>query len=264
MDRHLFLQDERMFTSVVTRLRAAGCVFAEEEAQWLVEEAKSTSHLNAMVEQRVAGFPLEQVIGWAEFCGHRIVVEPGVFVPRRRTELLVQEAAKLTLEGDTVVDLCCGTGAVGAVLAAIHKGITLYGADLDPVAVHCALRNLQKVGGRVFEGNLFEPLPPELLDRINLLAVNAPYVPTHAIERLPKEAQLYEARLALDGGIDGLDIQRLVAAAAPLWLAPGGYVLVETSEQQMELTVQILKDNGLQTSVARCEQLEATVVIGRK
>ena len=77
---------------VVARLRAAGCVFAEDEARLLMTTARTPDELDAMVERRAAGLPLEQVLGWAEFCGLRIAVDPGVFVPRRRTEFLVQQA----------------------------------------------------------------------------------------------------------------------------------------------------------------------------
>src|SRR6266581_4844482 len=85
--------------SVVARLRAAGCVFAEDEARLLMSAARTSAELDAMVGQRAAGLPLEQVLGWAEFCGLRISVAPGVFVPRRRTEFLVRQAAVL-IRGD--------------------------------------------------------------------------------------------------------------------------------------------------------------------
>ena len=103
----------------MARLRAAGCVFAEDEAALIVEAAASPDELEAMVVRRGSGLPLEQVLGWAEFCGLRIVVEPGVFVPRRRTALLVEQTIAL-LDGvrePVVVDLCCGTGAVAV---AVH------------------------------------------------------------------------------------------------------------------------------------------------
>ena len=93
---------------VVATLRAAGCVFAEDEARLLVDAARSPAELTALLERRVAGEPLEHLLGWAEFCGLRIAVAPGVFVPRRRTELLVRLAAPLLQRGDVVVELCCG------------------------------------------------------------------------------------------------------------------------------------------------------------
>ena len=96
---------------IVSTLRNAGCVFAEDEARLLIEAAADPAELARLVERRVAGIPLEQLLGWAEFAGLRIVVEPGVFVPRRRTELLVAEAARRAPPHATVVELCCGSGA---------------------------------------------------------------------------------------------------------------------------------------------------------
>src|SRR3954471_10190874 len=127
---------------LVGRLRAAGCVFAEDEARLLTTAASGPADLDAMPARRVAGDPLEHVLGWAEFCGRRIAVDPGVFVPRRRTEFLVQYAASLAGPGDVVVDLCCGSGAIGAALAAAVPGIEVHAADVDPAAVRCAWRNL--------------------------------------------------------------------------------------------------------------------------
>ena len=258
---------------VVLRLRAAGCVFAEDEARLLVSGARTPSHLAEMVDRRVAGLPLEQILGWAEFCGLRIVLEPGVFVPRRRTEFLVSQAITLagqsaagpsTARPQTVVDLCCGSGAVGGALAARLEGIELHAADVDPAAVRCARRNVAAVGGHVYEGDLYEPLPAALRGRVDLLTVNAPYVPTEAIRLMPPESRRYEARVALDGGADGLDVQRRVAAAAPMWLAPGGHLLVETSERQASRTREVLARVGLVSWVASSDELDATVVIGTR
>src|SRR3954471_20501756 len=140
------------FQTVVTRLRAAGCVFAEDEAELLIAEAPTPAELTAMVERRAAGIPLEYVLGWAAFCGLRISVDPGVFVPRRRTELLVREAAALTSPGMVVIDLCCGSGALGVALATLAGPVELHAADVAPVAVACARRNVAAVGGHVYEG----------------------------------------------------------------------------------------------------------------
>src|ERR1700733_10037772 len=82
---------------VTGRLRAAGCVFAEDEARLILATARTPAELDAMVARRAAGLPLEHVLGWAEFCGLRIAVDPGVFVPRRRTEFLASQAVAVTL-----------------------------------------------------------------------------------------------------------------------------------------------------------------------
>jgi release factor glutamine methyltransferase len=255
-------------SAIVTRLRAAGCVFAEDEAQLLIEAAGTPDGLAAMVDRRAAGEPIEQVVGWAEFYGLRVVVDPGVFVPRRRTEFLVRLAASLAWQAGkrrpVVVDLCCGTGAVAAALASALPGTEVHAADIDPAAVRCARRNLAAAGGTVYQGDLFAPLPAALHGRVDILAANVPYVPSDEVGSLPREARLYEPLAALDGGGDGLDVLRRVAAEAAGWLAPGGGLLTETSERQAEQAAGIVAGHGLAARVTRNVELNATVVTGIK
>ncbi len=228
--------------------------------------APTAADLTAMVDRRAAGLPLEHVLGWAEFCGLRVAVDPGVFVPRRRTEFLVRRAADLVAvlarPRAVVVDLCCGSGAVGAALMSAVDRLELIAVDIDPAAVRCARRNLTAAGGRVYPGDLYDPLPPELRGRVDILVANAPYVPTEAIGFMPPEARDHEPRVALDGGADGLDIQRRVAAGASRWLAAGGYLLVETSERQAPQLAETFARHGLIPQVASSVELTATVVIG--
>ena len=247
---------------VVARLRAAGCVFAEDEASLIISTARTPEELAVMVDRRVDGLPLEQVLGWAEFCGLRIAVDPGVFVPRRRTEFLVQLAAEGAAAGDIVVDLCCGVGAIGAALAACVGGLAVHATDIDPAAVRCARRNLLGSGGRVYQGDLFDPLPPALRGRVAVIAANVPYVPSDEVRLLPAEARAHEPLVALDGGPDGLDVLRRVAAGAPDWLGPGGHLLIETSERQVTPAVAAFEASGLAVRVESSDDLNATVVIG--
>src|SRR5208283_3632192 len=300
-----------------SRLRAAGCVFAEDEARLLMSTARTPDELDAMVDRRVAGLPLEQVLGWAEFCGLRITVAPGVFVPRRRTEFLVRQAT-LLIRGDDppgppaapvsvspggthppgpplggthslgpplgrahrpsrsprpgegmawpgvlIVDLCCGAGAIGAALAATVDRAEVHAADIDPAAVRCARRNLPAPRGHVYQGDLYESLPAALRGRAGVLVANVPYVPTEEIGFLPPEARAHEPRVALDGGADGLDMLRRVAAGASEWLRPGGHLLIETSEPQAPSAQAAFVASGLSAWVASSDDLDATVVIGR-
>jgi release factor glutamine methyltransferase len=249
---------------IVARLRDAGCVFAEDEAGMLISGARTKTHLAEMVDRRIAGEPIEHVLGWAEFCGVRIAVDRGVFVPRRRTEFLVRQAVSLAQQGAVVVDLCCGSGAVGVALATAAEGVELHAVDIDPVAVRCARRNLAPFRGRVYEGDLDEPLPRALRGRVDVVVANTPYVPSGSVELLPAEARLHEPKVALDGGEDGLDVQRRVIAAAPRWLSRGGHLLVETSERQAPQTVEAFVRHGLIPRVARSDELSATVVIGTR
>jgi release factor glutamine methyltransferase len=256
-------------------LRAAGCVFAEEEAELLVAAAATPADLAAMVERRAAGLPLEHVVGWAEFCGLRIAVGPGVFVPRRRSELLVRQAIAIARAprpgGDparsarpVVVDLCCGSGAIGVAVVAALGGAELHAADLEPAAVACARANVAAGRGQVYQGDLYDPLPATLRGRVDLLVVNAPYVPTAHIALLPSEARLHEPAIALDGGADGVAVHRRVAAEAAAWLASDGRLLIETSERQAALTAAAVSAGGLVPTVVSDDDLAATVVLGSR
>ncbi|MEU8775145.1 putative protein N(5)-glutamine methyltransferase [Streptomyces sp. NPDC048606] len=251
-------------TTLVERLRAAGCVFAEEEADLLVGAAADEGRLEGMVARRVAGEPLEHVLGWAEFAGLRVEVGAGAFVPRRRTEFLVERAVELAVPGTVVLDLCCGVGALGAAVAAgVPGGVELHVADIDPGALAYARRNVAPYGGSVWEGDLYAALPADLRGRIGVLVVNAPYVPTEEIGLMPPEARDHEPLVSLDGGADGLDVHRRIAARAAAWLAPGGYLLIETSARQAPVTASALTAGGLEVRAVTSEELYATVVIGR-
>ncbi|GAA1606986.1 putative protein N(5)-glutamine methyltransferase [Actinoplanes couchii] len=242
----------------VRKLRKAGCVFAEDEAQALQEAAVDDLALAALVDRRATGEPVEQVVGWANFCGVRVHLAPGVFVPRVRSELLVETAA--AQPATTVVDLCCGSGALGLALRHRRPEITLHAADLDPRAVACARRNL---GGNVHRGDLFEALPPELRGRIDLLLANVPYVATAHIPFLPAEARVHEPHTALDGGDDGLQIFRRVAKEAKHWLSPRGLLISEITEAQTTPAIEITTRHGLTPTVVTDDDLDARAILAR-
>jgi len=171
-----------------------------------------------------------------------------------------------------IIDLCCGTGALGlAVAAGLAGRAELHAADLDPAAVACARRNIEpaasgdagRVTGHVYVGDLFEALPGGLRGRADILICNAPYVPTGDVAFLPAEARDHEPLVALDGGLDGLTVLRRAAADAPAWLAPGGTLLVETSDRQAPEMAAAMAAAGLSPAIRTDEDWGATVVTGR-
>jgi len=249
---------------VVARLRAAGCVFAEDEAMLLLASAESPAELTRLVERRTAGEPLEHLVGWAEFAGHRVAVGPGVFVPRRRTELLVR-CALAVLAGRAepiMLDLCCGAGAIGVAVLAARPDVQLWSVDLDPAAVSCARGNLP--GRPVLAGDLLAPIPARLLGQVAVLTANAPYVPAAAIALMPREARDHEARLALDGGVDGLGVVRRVLSGALAALAPDGSVLIEAGSGQLDAVVEYADSIGLTATVHTDPDLDAIAVECRR
>jgi release factor glutamine methyltransferase len=252
---------------LVATLRAAGCVFAEDEARLLLAQAGTPAELDDLVRRRVAGEPLEQVLGSAEFRGLRVAVEPGVFVPRRRTGLLVDVAVRAARRVapprvPVVVDLCCGSGAVAAAVAAELVGrVALHAADVDPAAVACARRNLDG-RAQVHQGDLFAALPSALQGELDVVVACTPYVPTAEVGLMPPEARDHEPLTALDGGADGLDVVRRLLAGAPGWLRAGGFVAVETGDRQAEPAAEAFTRAGLVPSVVTDDDLGATVVTG--
>ena len=247
---------------LVARLRAAGCVFAEDEARLLLEAADEGHDLDDLARRRIAGEPLEHLLGWAEFRGLRLAVEPGVFVPRSRTALLVDQAltALPDVPRPVVVDLCCGCGAVGAALLSARPELDVHAADVDPAAVRCARRNLP--ADRVHEGDLYAALPTALRGGVDVLVANAPYVPTDDIALMPPEARDHEPRTALDGGNDGLDVLHRVVAGAPDWLRAGGTLLVESSTGQAPVLVAAMTAAGLEPRIVRDDETGGTAIVG--
>ena len=247
--------------ALAARLRAGGSVFAEDEADLLLEAGDGEPvRLRALVQRRLAGEPLEYVLGWAAFDGHRIRVTPGVFVPRSRTTVVVEQAARRLQRYDRVVDLCCGAGAISVALFGRVGALDLVATDIDPDAVDVAAENIGD-RGIVVAGDLFAPLPERFRGAVTVIAVNAPYVPTASIALMPTEAREHEHRIALDGGADGLDLHRRIAASAGEWLRPGGAVVIEVSEAQAEASAAAFAAAGFTTAVERDAEVDGTCIV---
>lgn len=243
-------------------LRAAGCVRPQAEARILLGAARDPNHLDELLERRVRGAPLEHVVGWAAFCGLRIQVTDGVFIPRRRSEALAEVATGFARPGAVVVDLCCGSGAIGLVLARAVPGVHLVAADVDERAVACALRNLEPLTEtEVHRGDLWSALPPALAGRVDVAIANAPYVPTGDIALMPRDWREHEPLAALDGGPDGLGPHRRLLADAGRWLASGGVLLVEVSRAQAVPLSLLATDAGLDSRVERRRDGAAVVSV---
>ncbi|MFL6106266.1 MAG: putative protein N(5)-glutamine methyltransferase [Marmoricola sp.] len=249
---------------VVATLRSAGCVYAEDEARLLIEAGGTADDLDELVERRVAGEPLEWILGWAWFGtedgdGLRVVVHPGVFVPRGRTIELALAAVEVLPSGGTLVELCCGSGAISAFVLDRDPAVDVYAADIDPDAVLCARANLP--GATVVQGDLFDPLPPSLRGAVDVVVANTPYVPSDQVALMPPEARDHEPLHTLDGGPDGLALLRRIADEAGGWLTPGGVVLIEISESQYDAAREAFEAAGLVVS-ARIDPDGTSVILG--
>lgn len=205
----------------VTALRAAGCVWAEDEADQIWSTFADPAARTAAVIGRVAGRPLEQVVGWAEFGPVRVALAPGVFVPRRRAEAILAPAVALAPGARVLVDLGCGAGALAAALGVLLPEAEVHGVDLDDDALACARRTS---AGRfsVHHGSWWSGLPEELRGRVDLAVAYLPHVPTARLGGIHRDFRAHEPDLSVDGGADGLDPLRAVLTGARTWLAPDG------------------------------------------
>ncbi|MFJ3028437.1 putative protein N(5)-glutamine methyltransferase [Curtobacterium sp. NPDC087080] len=247
--------------ALAARLRSAGSVFAEDEADLLLEAGDGDPvKLRSLVQRRLAGEPLEVVLGWAAFDGHRVRVAPGVFVPRTRTTVVVEQATRRLQRYDRVVDLCCGVGAISVALLGRVGALDLVAADIDPDAVDVAAENIGD-RGIVVLGDLFAPLPERFRGAVDVIAVNAPYVPSEALATMPAEAREHERLVALDGGPDGLDVHRRVAAGAGEWLRPGGAVVIEVSSTQAPVSGAVFEGSGFSVTIESDDEVEGTCIV---
>lgn len=250
-----------MATSVLLRLRDAGCVFAADEARLLCEFAESQDHLDELVDRRVAGEPLEHLIGWVEFCGRGYFLGPDVFITRQRSALLVEEAARIKPWGaGTILDLCCGCGALG-IAVRNRAGGRVIASDISATAVDYARQNGVH---EAFVGDLFDALPITYRGTIDTLLANTPYVPTEAVGDMSRESRDHEPRSTVDGGPDGMDLQRQVLAEAAEWLAPEGSLLTETSRDQADDLASIALALGWNARIVHDDELGAHVLVATR
>lgn len=226
---------------MTARLAAAGCVAAGDEADDLLVAADgSSAALESMVARREGGEPLAWIVGWVEFCGLRVRVDSGVYVPRWQTEPLARRAASLLPARGVGVDLCTGAGAIAVVLQTARPSATVVATDLDAAAVACARGN----GVDALVGDLDSPLPEALLRSVDVLTSVVPYVPTEALHLLPRDVLDHEPRSALDGGAGGLTLLSRVVSLAPRWLRSGGWLLLELGGDQASAVTDLMAGAG--------------------
>ncbi len=233
------------------RLRAIGCVFAEEEAAEIRRVVGADEQrADAVVAARAAGIPLEQALGVARFAGIDVEVGPGVFVPRTRAEILVDTAVATRPDARVVVDLGTGSGALAAALKTRLRRAAVYGVDVAPAVLAYAVRNATRYGFHVHEGDWWDALPRELRGRVDLAVAYLPHVPTARLDDIPADYRAHEPDLAVAGGADGLDPLRQVLADMDDWLSPEGLLITLVAEEQLGATTKL------------CEGRPVTLLVG--
>ena len=248
--------------ALVERLRSAGCVFAEDEADVLTRAVPDLRLREHLVQRRERGEPLEHLVGSVEFGAQRLAVGPGVFVPRQRSLLLARLAIQHARAHPEPVLLEAFAGVAPIASAAAHTlpALETHASDIDPHALAYARRNLPVRAG-VHHGPLLDATPVALLGRVAVLAAVPPYVPVGAAQLLPREARDHEPAHALFGGRDGLDHVRDLLDRARQWLAPAGRVLLELNARQHDATVLHAAQVGLGRPRRHAGQDGQTVVL---
>lgn len=245
--------DDRVVDSdpIVARLRAAGCVFAEAEAAFVRRHLADPGDIERAVAARAEGLPLEHAVGAVEFAGATLAVADGVFVPRRRAEVIAEAAAMERPAARLVVDLGCGCGALAAAMTSRLPMARVHAVDIDPSAVVVARCNGGRFGFSTHHGSWWDGLPGALRGRIDLAVGYLPHVPSARVHEIHGDFRAHEPAATVDGGPDGLDALRAVLAAMPQWLAPSGrFVTLLSGEQAARAGGHVLTSTGEDVVVA--------------
>lgn len=240
------------------RLRAclarAGVPTPEVDAEWLAchvtgwsradlltrgaqpLDPDAVERLNELGARRAAREPLQLILGSVGFRYLDLTVRPGVFVPRPETETLAGEAIARTPPGGVVVETCTGTGAVACSVAAEAEPAVVLATDASSAAVSLARENAARYGLEVDvrRGDLLAPVDEQLRGRLHVLVANPPYVASHELASTEPEVQEWEPSEALVAGPTGHEVTDRLIDAAPGWLAPRGWLLLEVDERRAE------------------------------
>lgn len=234
------------------RLRAATGEEAAQEARWLVGHVlglqpaelaasrlgawrpEQAAALERLLQRRLMGEPLQYILGEWAFMGLPMRVRPGVLIPRADTEILAERAVQRMRQRGyrTALDLCCGSGCIGIALARFCAA-EVTATDLSPACCALARENAAQNGVQldVRQGDLFDAV--KMQETFDIIACNPPYLDASDLAGLQREVT-FEPRLALDGGPDGLDFYRRIAAAYRVYLRPGGTLLLEIGSTQAQ------------------------------
>lgn len=224
--------DARLLAEAAFELNRLELVTRERETAW----KSGLTTLQAMAERRLRGEPVVRILGEKEFFGLRFKLNGATLVPRPETELLVVKALAL-LEGrgqKRLLDLGTGTGCIAISVLTENPTVQAVATDIAADALHAAQMNAETHGVarrlELREGAWFEPLEPG--ESFDVIVSNPPYIETQVIETLQIEVREHDPRAALDGGADGLEAYRTIAAEAPRWLRRGGALAVEIGKDQ--------------------------------
>lgn len=227
---------------VADRLAEAEVPRPAADAHWLVRAFDDDDDLEAAVRRRLRREPLQLILGTAPFRHLEVTVRPGVFIPRPETEILAGLAADRTPDGGLVLEPCTGTGAIACAVASEANPRRVIASDVDAGAVGLARHNAAELPAvEVRHANLFAGLGPELRGRADVIVCNPPYLDPTQLAASEPEVRDHDPPDALVGGESGWDVIADLIAAAPHWLRPGGWILIEDDPSRVDQTAQALE-----------------------
>lgn len=249
-------------------LSSAGVPDAKLDSEYLSAEVLQVPRLNllfsasspapegaretylALIARRAGREPLQYILGSQPFYGRDFLVRKGVLIPRQDTEAVCETALGVIPKGRKVrvLDLCCGSGALGVTLALERPLAEVTATDLSPAALACAAENIQRLGAQVTlcAGDLWDAVPGQVFD---VIVSNPPYIPAADCLELQEEVRR-EPLMALDGGADGYDFYRRIAAEAPRFLKDGGVLLLEVGFDQAQGVMALCREAGFREVMA--------------
>ncbi len=243
-----------------TKKRFASCGIEEDEAEWIfslvldipksavateekIIKAAQAKEIIRIADERLTGRPLWYVYGDADFCGYKIKVDERVLIPRPETEEMVMMTVAAAEEGNNILDLCTGSGAIAIAtykeLEKRGKSCKMTAVDISEDALALAKENAEANEADILfiRSDLFS----RIRGRFDIIVTNPPYIPSAEIETLQREVKEFEPRLALDGGADGLDIYRRIAEDAAKYINRGGMLIMEVGKGQAQDIIKMFK-----------------------
>lgn len=215
--------------------------------------------IRGLISQRLEGVPLAYLIGRQNFMGIEYLIEKGIYIPRKETELLGETAVKILKdefnnEKINVVDICTGIGTLAIAIAYYNKNATAFGSDISDKAINCAKRNVAALqledSVTMLCGDLMEPLKSlGIENRVHMVLSAPPYISSAKINNLPTEIRQHEPEAAFNAGTFGLDIFNGIIKQSVDYLKDGGYLLFEVGLGQGEFLIKRLKRNKNYSSV---------------
>jgi len=295
-NKHRFQTVGQSLKNIHKIFKNKGIINSEREAEILLsyslEMSRSEIYLNSdrvlkdiektqlekKIKKRIEKIPLQYITKHQEFMGMDFLVEKGVLIPRPETEILVEEVIKKLKNYKCsnrleVADLGTGTGIIAVSIAKFIEDIIIYATDISKMSLQTALKNAQKhacKGKIIFlQGDLFEPFIGRIKkNSLDGIISNPPYIDFYDFKLLPPEIKDNEPKIALSGGIDGLDYYRKIIRKSPQYLKKNGFIALEVGLNQSKIVKElIIRENNFYQNIEIIKDylgIERVVIAHRK